>query len=205
MELFAAVKNQFSRKSLAKSLTEIVAATVDTTKGFLTVTNVQAQKIVAADATLIEVDTASLTGTGEKATISVRASAAGIAAVQAAPALVPAVKSVVPKMDFEIETGIPVPEIKRGGERANAYPFDTLEVGASFFIPESETLKNPAKTLASTVSSATRRFKSATPRRVFTIRGNEMKNGVKGARIWRVAPETATAAQASGQDSTATA
>jgi len=116
------------------------------------------------------------------------------------------------KMSFEIESNIPVPVTKRGGKRESAYPFAALEVNQSFFIPASEKHPEPAKSLASTVSGATKRFDvlvfeadGVTPKmkqvtnpktkevrtvqetahvRVFKIVADE-KDGVKGGRVFR--------------------
>jgi hypothetical protein len=210
MELYANVKNRFQRVAFAKVLTAIVAATVDATKGFETILKTQFDKMYAADSTLLEGNAASITGDGDKATIQVRATTAGVQAVTAAPPIVDVVRAPIVKGNFQIESGMPVPEIRRGGDRTNAYPFEQLEIGQSFFVPNTVEVPNPAKTLGSTVSSATRRYKTENPPRVFTIRGNEKGKGadgseVLGARVWRVAPATATAAQSSGENPAASA
>lgn len=109
---------------------------------------------------------------------------------------------------FEIET-VELPATKRGSgkTRNSKYPFDALEVGQSFFVPNSEECPDPAKTITSTVNSANQRY--ATPEldvngnqvmrtnrkgnlvpkmiltRKFVIRKDE-KNGVKGVRIGRI-------------------
>lgn len=108
------------------------------------------------------------------------------------------------KTMLNIEDGIPVPTISGRGRGGNAYPFDQLEVGQSFFVANSEDKPNAAKSLASTVSSATARY--AVPSedgatktnkkgevapvmvetRKFVVRSVE-ENGVKGARVWRTA------------------
>jgi hypothetical protein len=76
------------------------------------------------------------------------------------------------KPTFTIDADIPVPDIVRGGavgQRAAVYPFDSLPepvrdangkvvTAHSFFIPATAERPNPAKMLASTVSSATKRF-----------------------------------------------
>ena len=107
---------------------------------------------------------------------------------------------------FQIENDVPVPAISgRGrGRGGNVYPFDQLEVGQSFFVANSESKPNAAKSLASTVSSATARY--AVPAedgstktnkkgevvpvmvetRKFVVRSVE-EDGVKGARVWRTA------------------
>ena len=79
------------------------------------------------------------------------------------------------KVDFEIDTGISIPKIKRGGNLANyrresKYPFATLgeptrdaagEVveAASFHVAATEKTPEPWKSLASTVSAANNRYK----------------------------------------------
>mgnify|MGYP003450421325 FL=1 len=108
------------------------------------------------------------------------------------------------KTMFQIENGVPVPAISGRGRGGNVYPFEVLAVGQSFFVPNSESKPNAAKSLASTVSSATARY--AVPAedgstktnkkgevvpvmvktRKFVVRRAE-EDGVKGARVWRTA------------------
>jgi hypothetical protein len=115
-------------------------------------------------------------------------------------------------MSFEIESGIAMPVTKRGGKRESAYPFNKLEVGQSFFIPASEKHPEPAKSLASTVSGAAKRYdvpdldengvqktKNITNPKTQAVRENvpamkhtrtfklvaAEKDGVKGARVFR--------------------
>lgn len=64
--------------------------------------------------------------------------------------------------DFVIAT-VPLPERKStGAGRSSSYPFDKLEVGQSFFVQATAAKPNPRKSLASTVSSATRRYATKT-------------------------------------------
>ena len=108
------------------------------------------------------------------------------------------------KTMFKIENDVPVPVISGRGRGCNVYPFNQLEVGQSFFVANSESKPNAAKSLASTVSSATARY--AVPSedgatktnkkgevvpvlvktRKFVVRRAE-EDGVKGARVWRTA------------------
>lgn len=208
--LYAAITNLFQRNSLSKKLIQVVKDTNDTAKiaavpptNFTVMPVADADKLAKADPTLINLGPVSTDGK----TRPVQASAAGIAAVANAAPLVEKPKVVHTPGQFVIETGVELPAIKRGGDRSQIYPFDQLEIGQSFFVPNTETMPNAGKTLASTVSSATRRHKASTPPRVFTIRAEALAaDGVtKGARIWRIAPETATTAQAAGTDATATA
>lgn len=104
--------------------------------------------------------------------------------------------------NFVLEDSVPVPAASGRGRTANTYPFDKMEVGQSFFVPNTEKKPNAAKSLASTVSSATNRY--AVPKepaetrtnrkgrevpvmvetRKFIVRSVE-ENGVAGARVWR--------------------
>lgn len=105
---------------------------------------------------------------------------------------------------FAIDDGIALPTISgRGRAGATVYPFDKLAVGQSFFVPNSEDKPNAAKSLASTVSSATARYaepvegetridrkgnsvQAMKATRQFVVRSVE-ENGVAGARVWRTA------------------
>lgn len=77
------------------------------------------------------------------------AAAQPVAATTSAPAA---------KSKFEIDDGVPMPTIKRGGVGGTVYPFDDLNVGQSFHVAATADRANPAKSLASTVSSATARY-----------------------------------------------
>lgn len=105
---------------------------------------------------------------------------------------------------FAIDSGIALPAISGRGKGGEVYPFDKLEVLQSFFVANSEGKPNAAKSLASTVSSATARYAvpspdgathvnkagatvpTMVPTRKFVVRSVE-ENGVAGARIWRTA------------------
>lgn len=62
------------------------------------------------------------------------------------------------KTMFQIEDNVPVPAISGRGRGGETYPFEQLAVGQSFFVANSESKPNAAKSLASTVSSATARY-----------------------------------------------
>ena len=215
MAVFANVTNNLVRKALVTRLREVVTATQDQSKGYLNVETEKANKLFAADNTLVELG--QTTDNGK--TIPVRATQAGIAAIAAEPTPAPAepranVGAVVKSMGgIKIEKGIIMPQIRRGGAAVGVYPFEQMEIGDSFFISESAEMPKPAKTLGTAVSSATRRFKTANPPRVFTVRGDEYESmqadgtpdttSAKGARVWRIEPKNATPEQASGDNPTA--
>lgn len=92
--------------------------------------------------------------------IAVRATEAGIAANAA---LNPPANNEgntpnmnTPNPNFVVGTGF-VPSPARGGRGRSLYDFDGLEVGGFIFVPATTEKPNPAKSLASTVSSATKR------------------------------------------------
>lgn len=106
------------------------------------------------------------------------------------------------KTMYKIEDSVAIPAISGRGRTGNTYPFDEMEVNQSFFVPATAEMENPAKSLASTVSSANARYavevegETRTNRkgnivpvtkltRQFIVRG-VTENGVKGARVWRV-------------------
>lgn len=71
--------------------------------------------------------------------------------------------SAKPIAQVMVGTGFARPKVKRGGGGGSGapvkYPFDTLEVGQFFFIPNSEVAKGDAfKTLGSAVGSANQRY-----------------------------------------------
>lgn len=112
------------------------------------------------------------------------------------------------KTGFAIAS-VALPAAKRGGRQGETYPFDQLEIGQSFFVPATAERENPAKSLASTVTSANERYSEVVDGefrvnrkgrevpvtrqlRTFSIRSVEDgapwgHPGVKGAAIGRVA------------------
>jgi hypothetical protein len=135
--------------------------------------------------------------------IATRATDAGIAKLEVpaapawgAPQVQPMQASAAIVGGFKLETGVAVPAAKRGfgagngGQgRKSIYPFADMQVGQSFFVAPTEAMPDPAKTLGSTVSSATLRYSEpvfnadGTPKMVETMiaqrdaEGNIMKDG----------------------------
>lgn len=116
--------------------------------------------------------------------VPARATAAGVALVQAAPAVeVTRVRTVVPEGGFQLEVGVPVPQIVRGGGRGapSVYPFEAMEVGVSFLVPASvqgETSEQIAKRLSTAVSAANRKHTTITTTQKTDANGSLLyKNG----------------------------
>ena len=188
-------------------LAEIVAAGAN---GMFVPESVYAPLVEAG---LVEINPAMVNEAGEIAT---RATQAGIESLDSGAIVVDNAnteansdtadtgKTEKVKSMFKIENEVPVPAISGRGRGGNVYPFNQLAVGQSFFVPNSESKPNAAKSLASTVSSATARYAvpaedglSKTNKkgevvpvmvetRKFVVRSVE-ENGVKGARVWRTA------------------
>lgn len=81
-----------------------------------------------------------------------------------------------PASSFALIEGAVLPE-GRAPRSSSVYPFETMNVGQSFFVPATEDKPNPAKSLASTISSANKRFsKEGADGRKFTVK--PVKSGV---------------------------
>jgi hypothetical protein len=100
---------------------------------------------------------------------------------------------------FAIEDSVPLPAVSgRGrGRGGNTYPFASLAVGQSFFVPNTTERPKAAKSLASTVSSANARYAVVVEGQFKTNRKGEQVPVTRntrtfvvravegGARIWR--------------------
>ena len=86
---------------------------------------------------------------------------------------------------YTFETGIAIPAPRRGGRGSAVYGFEQMDVGVSFYIPSDNDNPNPAKRIASTVSSASKRLD---PKKFVVRSVDETAQGRgKGARVWRTA------------------
>lgn len=203
-------------------LAKIAEATLDQTRGFAMVKN-GATSATLAEAGLIELNPQMIEG--DK--IAARTTNAGVDTYQNGDNVEPvnednatADESAITQGNktmsgFSIDTGVPVPAIKRSGAATSIYPFDALEVGQSFFVPATDEMPNPGKSLASTVSSASKRYATETGTRELTRKNRTTseietvtvptytyerkfmvrtveENGVKGARVWRIEPKNDT-------------
>lgn len=84
--------------------------------------------------------------------------------------------------DFELEKGIPVPVSAKRMRGSYKYPFEKMEVGDSFHIAPTKERPKPARTLASTVSTASKKFGKLF--RVRTVDVTDPKG--PGARVFRL-------------------
>jgi hypothetical protein len=189
--MFDTVKNKIQRAGLINLLTHIVAGT-QSAAGYSYVPKAEADKLAKAEPTFVVLDPSVKNEEGQiKATatqVAIDALSAHSSQPEGTSETTPAAAKAEP-MNFEIVTLTELPPILRGGVKSDSYPFDKLnafpEPGNSFFVPVTAARPNPAKTLASTVASATKRYANATPQRVFTVR-KAMKDGkLIGAHVIR--------------------
>lgn len=108
-------------------------------------------------------DTTTMNTTGNADTVIDSTTTTGTASPADATTTAPAADAAAASSDEIAIFSVPLPEKKRVafGGRSSSYPFEKLEVGQSFFVANSEKMPNAKKSLASTVSSATRRFAEA--------------------------------------------
>jgi hypothetical protein len=95
----------------------------------------------------------------------------------------PEIEVVDCETDFEIERNIPIPKRKVKLRGSYKYPFDKLEVGDSFHIPMTDKCPKPARTIASSVSTANKKFDGKVFKS-FSVDSTDPKG--EGARVFRV-------------------
>lgn len=102
-----------------------------------------------------------------------------------APPVAPAASAASP---YAIEDNIPLPIKRIGVKGESTYPFATLGINQSFFVPVTEKSKEPWKTLT---SMASRMSRELFPKHFVTARVPATGNTPEGVRIWRTADATA--------------
>jgi hypothetical protein len=187
--MFASVKNKEQRTALIGLLTFIVEGTKS--HGFVYVPQKDGEKLLKAEPTFITLDPAEKNSEGQIKAVATQTGIDALAGHNSADAKATqeSTKAVASEpLKFEFVSLESIPQINRGGVRTNNYPFDQLQPHPAqphaFFVPATEARPNPAKSLASTVASATKRCKGK-DNRVFTLRKGE-QNGVSGAYVIRV-------------------
>ena len=185
--MLQSVKNKQQRSALVSLLKFIVEST-QSTAGFAFVPADDAEKLHKAEPHYIVLDKTVKNAEGQiKATATeaaIQAVASGATETVAASASAPTEATT-----YEIVTLDKLPEIMRGGAKTDAYPFRDLkpfpQPGNAFFVPATEAKPNPAKSLASTVASATKR-EAGKSGAVYTVRKAVDANGkVTGAHVIR--------------------
>lgn len=192
-KLFGSVKDKKLQAKYVEALKYIVTSTA-TAAGYGAIPNDFATAMLKLEPGLFTV----LTPADPMGNVQVKATDAGIeASTGKAPE-----GATEPTSAFAVEDGLPIPA---GGKRvgggtpgAEKYPFSKMAaVGSSFFVPATEAVPNPFKSLGSTVNGANRRFKKAGQPNHFVIRKrnagdplnpadpNSKKEAANGARVYR--------------------
>lgn len=149
----------------------------------LQMANLAAAQLVEGNPQLIDPATqgiayrATVTGLTYVQNLVAAASAPAVPAAPAAPAPVaaapvaPAVPAapVAASGGFQTGSGFqpPAKASRRPLNNGRSYPFESLEMGGYIFVPATEKRPDPKKSLASTISSANKRFEGFNPRRYF--------------------------------------
>jgi hypothetical protein len=193
-------------KTLSVALAAVVAATQSPT-GFAVLKSGPAGKL--AEAGYAEINTS--VGANEKGEVQIRATQAGIDynTTAATPA------EAKPAPSFSLVSNVPVPAIVGRGRLSaeSKYPFEQMQPGQAFFVAATEDQPKPSASLASTITSANKRYSEVIPGeftkdrngndvparkalRKFVVRAvadgaaagfGEAYKGVSGAGVWREA------------------
>lgn len=108
---------------------------------------------------------------------AIRLTDVGLKAIQVNGTLVPEVIMTQAHLTFEIDDGVPMPEIIGRGRKGVDYPFIKLLIGQSFHVPME------SKKISASVSAANKKFSD----RRFSVRAvtaNDIRG--KGCRVFRV-------------------
>lgn len=170
------------KKASMTLLVAIIAAMQNTAAPYGMATKVEAAELVKDGFAEFNDEIAE----GDK--FAIRATEKGIAAVPTETSTDAA--QVAPSTNaFAIIKGLALPT-KATRARAETYPFDGMDVGDSFFVPASDKKPNPAKSLASTVSSATKRFATEVEGQTRTTRKGKVIPVTVNTRVFAVAAVT---------------
>lgn len=189
--MFANVKNPFQKKSF----TSLIKWLSEQPNNYGSVPKEKIDKLVAADNTLCLIG--AVDPQNDK-NVYVQLTPAGAAAAAAlTPADVAPVERATVPTDFSFGTLTDLPVSRRGGPKAESYPFEKLTAPTPtgdgkfaysyFVVPATESRPNPVKSLQSTVNSATKRYSKADDKRKFVVRPqtDPATNKVVGAFIIR--------------------
>ena len=121
-------------------LTAIIEAT-SSEAGMMFASEKETAKLVELG--LVEIN---VTMTDEAGNVATRATQEGIDKMTESTETTQAAEPTESKASgFELESGIALPTVRRGGRGANVYPFDDMEVGHCFPVPARQDKPNPAK------------------------------------------------------------
>lgn len=171
--MFDSVKNKSVKSALLELLKFVVDATKSAGHGFVPLD--EANKLVKVEPDFIVIDAETKNEAGQ---IKVTATQKAIDAIYpTSTETATEQKPVATPMTYERVSLDVLPEIKRGNRKSDSYPFDSLKSPAenggkfdAFFVPATAARPKPSKSLASTVASATKRYKTKGLPNKFTLR-----------------------------------
>lgn len=123
----------------------------------------------------------------DKGEVATRATETGTAASAANDAKVATPASPAPELI--VGTGFEAPA-SATRSKPETYKFDALEIGGFIFVPATEAKKNPAKSLASTVSAATKRYATPIEGKTRKDRNGKEVGATQNTRVFAVTPVT---------------
>lgn len=181
------VKNKIQRTSLISLLTFIVTGT-EGQHGFAFVPKAEVEKLVKAEPSFVVFDETVQNAEGMVKATATQAAIDALAGGGSASATESEASEPAPTTSlYEIVTLEAIPDIMRGGKKADSYPFANLNAypakGNAFFVAATDAKPNPAKGLASTIASANKKY---SPKK-FTVRKHLVDGVVKGAHVIRIA------------------
>lgn len=188
--MFEKLTNSAQRKGLINLLQFIVSAT-QTPAGYAFVPKVDAEKLVELEPNFVKLDLGVVNAQGQ---VKVAATSFAVNALMQQKDLSNSAET-EPRTSrqasqYKIVTLNDLPPVIRGGGKTDLYPFETLnpfpQEGNAFFVPATKDRPHPAKTLASTVHAASKRY-AKRDGRVFAIRKAKDDMGIEiGAHVIRL-------------------
>ncbi len=179
-------KNPKNKNTMNLALLGAIAkATAD--GGYLYVSPAEGGEFVSVNPPLIEVNKTML-DPNDASKAAARITDAGVKYLAANSGAAPVAAAASP---FAVITNAVLPASKRGNKGGGAptlYPFATLEIGQTFFVPVSEKHKDPVKQLGSTVSSQNAHYSEPTGEKQTVMRtkrgpGNKAVKGPDGNNV----------------------
>jgi hypothetical protein len=176
------VKNKAVKSALLELLKFVVEATKsEAGHGFVPLE--EANKLAKAEPDFIVIDANTKNEGGQVKVTATQKAIDAVAPASSETKTATEQKPVATPMQYERVSLDVLPEIKRGNPKSDSYPFESLKSPAenggkfdAFFVPATAARPKPSKSLASTVASATKRYK-AKDQREFTLRKKMSDDG----------------------------
>lgn len=136
--------------------------------------------LIAAGLVMVNETDVPVNDKGESATRATDAGLAKAAELAAAGGATPGAEAAAPaKLVIVLEDDVKMPEVvaTRGGGvgRESIYPFKTMNVNQSFFVPATEKMPKPWESLARAIANAEKKFAKVKTVQDFTVDGEGVK------------------------------